>query len=333
MRQDTSCFTRKRSARSNNAGPSLGGVERFQLPRSCSPSRTTLRAWRRADLGKLWGITSPGTEIYFLHIAKTGGMSVISLIQSAYSQGEVMPVHEWQYLKQLTHEQINSYRCYTGHFGTGLYSLLDRDIPTVTFLRDPFEQTVSHMQHALRAQRYEPELPIYLRLLWRHLKIPQLRRRWNLPDFPIPLTYFSQTFVDFQTHALGVEVDMRTSLDEAHTHTFIQRSLEAQGNPSRDSLLVHAKQRLDSMAVVGTVERFSESVELVCDFLDIPTPASPPEVNVAPGKRVHSRYRASKELSPELAALIDANTRYDQELYAYANKLLDQKLALRAKAR
>lgn len=278
-------------------------------------------------------MSSPATEIYFFHIAKTGGMSLISLIQNAYPEEEVMPVHEWQYVKQLTQEQINSYRCYTGHFGTGLYPLLNKDIPTVTLLRDPFEQTVSHIRHAIRAQRFEPELPFHLRFLWRYLKIPQLRRRWHLPEFPIPLTYVSQTFVDFQTHALGVDVDLSNALEDAHTHTFIQKSLEAQGNPSREILLAKAKRRLDSMAVVGTVERFSESVGLICDLIGIPTPPAPPTVNVAPGKKVHTRYRDAKDISPELAALIDASTKYDQELYAYANQLLDQKLASRAQAK
>lgn len=86
-------------------------------------------------------------DIYFLHIQKTAGTSVASVIRRAYAEEEEMPAYECPDLGKVPLPLLNSYSCYMGHCGTSLFSLLEREVSTVTVLRDPFERSVSHLLH------------------------------------------------------------------------------------------------------------------------------------------------------------------------------------------
>ena len=104
---------------------------------------------------------------------------------------------------------------------------------------------------------------------------------------------------------------------------------EYEAREGMESLLERAKRRLDSMAVVGTVERFNESVALICDYLGIPSPPDAPIENVGHGHTVNARYRGSSQVSADLTDLIDRLNRCDHELYNYGSQLLDKSLAER----
>lgn len=263
-------------------------------------------------------------EIYFLHIPKTAGSSLASLIRCAYPQEQGIPVYEWQQLVCMSREEINRYRCYTGHFGTSLYSLLDHPVPTVTLLRDPFERVVSQIRHTTRFRRQQG--------IWRMYTWRAYLSRWEQETQPglrkwLEARFVSPCLQDFQTRSLGVDIDLAPYMGTVDTRDYGYLLLETQKGQSMEVILERAKQRLDSMVVVGTVERFADSVELICAFLDIPVPETLPQENVAQGHSISLRYRDSGEISTRLAARIDEITAYDRELYAYANRLLDKQLA------
>jgi hypothetical protein len=98
-----------------------------------------------------------------------------------------------------------------------------------------------------------------------------------------------------------------------------------------EDILERAKRRLDEMAVVGTVERFPESIGLICEYLGIAEPKTPIVMNVAPKHRVTASHREAGTVSPKLAALIDSITTYDRELYDYGSQLLDARLNSRSR--
>jgi len=261
-------------------------------------------------------------EIYFLHIEKTAGSSLASLIRRAYPQQQAIPVYECPALANLNREQINNYRCYTGHFGTSLYSLLDREIPTITVLRDPFERAISHLLHGERLN--EPSTFVWGLVvraghwLWDTIENDEIRRRIETPVVGAILR-------DYQTRTLGVDIDLSSHMGKPipKIYALIQ---DAEVGQNMDSILERAKKRLDAMAVVGIVERFDDTVRLVCNYLGIPVPDVAPVMNVAPGHAFHIRHRDSGLISPDLAALIDRITVYDRELYEYARKLMNARL-------
>ncbi|HPB56276.1 MAG TPA: hypothetical protein PLB68_09985, partial [Candidatus Aminicenantes bacterium] len=83
------------------------------------------------------------SKLYFFHIHKVGGNSLVKVLRKGYGENEILPVGLWREIIALPREEIMRYRFFSGHFGTGLYSLLKEEPPTVTLLRDPFERAVS----------------------------------------------------------------------------------------------------------------------------------------------------------------------------------------------
>ena len=154
--------------------------------------------------------------------------------------------------------------------------------------------------------------------VWEKVRIPALRR--------IMQTGYVRVMIEeYQTRSLGVDVDINPYIGRRVPPAPVLQQLTR--GQRMEEVFARAKRRLDSMPVVGTAERFAETMELLCDHLGIPAPEAPPEYNIGPGRKLHQSYRQSGDVSPDLTALIDCHTAYDRELHAYASQLLDQRLA------
>lgn len=64
------------------------------------------------------------SKLYFLHIHKVGGNSLVKVLRKGYSENESSLSASGVRLSPLPREEIMRYRFFSGHFGTGLYSLL-----------------------------------------------------------------------------------------------------------------------------------------------------------------------------------------------------------------
>jgi len=260
-------------------------------------------------------------DIYFAHIPKTAGSSLASYIRSAYRQDECMPAHEWKDLSRMSRERIESYRCYHGHFGVSFLSLLQRDIATITFLRDPVERSLSHIKYGERYHRRH----MFRYFGWTMrmaLAGTRVQDEWIKP----PL---KNVVSDLQTRSLGIDIDLNPLLGSRDRRDIEFLFAEAARDRPMESVLERAKRRLEDMVVVGVAERFAESLQLVADLLGIPVPEQLPRENVSPGHIINARHSDSGEYSIEYLREIEAMNRYDLELYAYANELLDKQLDAR----
>lgn len=246
-------------------------------------------------------------EIYFDHVAKTAGTSVVSVLLSAYARQEMFPVHHCDKMVGWTPDSVAGYRCYHGHLGTLIPTLLGRDIPTVTLLRDPFEQTISLFRHALRHHYCVERGWSRSRLQW--------MLRWF---FPYVIHHLTQpryvVFHNYQTRSLGVLLDFER-LGKPGGSMNEQFSVPDSALPE---VLERAKRRLDTMALVGTVEEIDTFVVRLCALLGVEPPARTPNLNTDPGRDIRRTHRESSNLPAFLMRRIDRLTRVDQELYAHA---------------
>ncbi len=261
--------------------------------------------------------------LYFFHIPKTAGSSVRRYLAKAYPKDQTLTFTKPGGLLDSGPEKLESIRFFHGHVGCLLYRVLGREIPTITFLRDPFEQTISWLRYR---ESKVPASKLFYRLLSPRL-IAYRRGFSPLVHRAMDAVCRAQGHQDFQTHYLGV--DFRDVPDDRLPRdymTMIAIGLEQSRDLGMDAILERAKRRLDSMAVVGITERFAESLELVGAFAGLPAPAQFPELNVGPGRKVGDSYRNDPRIPPALMRFADKHTRYDRLLYSYANELLERRI-------
>jgi hypothetical protein len=260
---------------------------------------------------------TPSSEIHFWHIPKSAGTSVASLIRRAYPASECIPAHTARDLLAMKAADIPNYRCFTGHFFSLLEPLVGRRLPTVTILRDPVEQTLSLLRHC---QRYVPGAGFLAPLLARSLPVlwecfPPIRSRIENAWCPVLMN-------NFQTRVLAGEFPMPPQIGPNFyclTYPFLERSF-CSPEADMDALYARAVQRLESMVVVGTVERLEETVRQISRRFGLPRPRDIPRENV-------SRYRTHR-VSAKFLALLEEQNRYDFRLHRLATELLERDLSL-----
>ena len=281
------------------------------IPAPTTPTANATNVPPTRDNG---GHHSPASPLFFDHVPKTAGTTISGLLEDAYPADDVLRVYEAGHIGTRTRESLRGYRLYHGHFGRALDSVLDPGIPTVTLLRDPFEQTISHFRHALR-HHWAVEMG------WSDRLLP-LVLNWGFAG----LTYHqtspvNQVMHNFQTRWLGVEIDF-DRLPEPGGSLMEQLNVPEEALPEA---LEKAKRRLDSMAVVGTVENIGGFVERVFDLIGLPAPEQIPHQNTGHGVQAGHSHRESTWLPAAVVRRVERVTAYDQELYVYACRLAGQR--------
>lgn len=265
---------------------------------------------------------SPQSDIYFFHVPKTAGSSLSLMLRELYHPSECCPAQTVRELVNMNADHVPGFRCYTGHLFTLLQPLARREIPTVTILRDPFEQTMSLIRHCQRIDFIAGlRPPLLARGLEKTWKVwPRLRSRIEKAWCPVVMN-------NFQTRVLGGDITHPGRLSSTYsglTYPFLSPDF-CSPHLNMDQLLANAKERLQRMAVVGTVERYAETIEAIFAFLQAPLPSTMPWVNS--GRSATNRkikWRDSGMVCKEFAALIERQNEYDYELYRFAGELLEK---------
>ena len=264
----------------------------------------------------------PRQDVYFLHIEKTAGSSLGQIIRSAYPTESVLPVFQCEQLPHLSLHAIRQCHCFTGHFGTALYSLLDRPVSTITVLRDPFERTISHLgllhRNISDYSHLIDSLPGEIRKQLEPVVRGDLLECLNSP-------FVMSTMANYQTRILGIDIDLKTRCNPdrpIHWHLMEESASDA----DMPAIFERAKQRLKDSLVTGTVERFEATVALVCKALAIKKPIEIPYINVSHDRRVEGSYRHSGKIPEVLIQHVNQMLAYDRLLYDFADSLLDQRI-------
>jgi hypothetical protein len=251
-----------------------------------------------------------GELLFFLHVPKTGGISLTEILDAHFAPGAVLEVQDWRDAERLIGEmsvvELARVRCVRGHhwFGPGDRAIHDRlavDPVVITALRDPVARTVSAYQHVMRLDEH-----------W-------LRERLDLDEGEtMPL----HDFVEHpRTQGEIANLQTRLIVGRVPGNPAQLNADSGDGVPLEDAeLLATAKARLDSFAWVGLTERMEESVWLLTTMMGWEAVEELPTLNVNP---VPS---AQLEVVEETRAAILERTALDSELYAHAAQLLDQAL-------
>lgn len=231
---------------------------------------------------------------FYLHIEKTAGTSVRSLIQHSVPPAGFCHAYHQRDLEALDLTGTR-FRMFCGHFRyETLAWFLRRPFELVTFLREPLARTISHLRHLKR----HPELagPLGKAVPIRQRSLAQLSRE------PVIRRYLA----NFQVKKLALPYD-----PEGIT---APRTLFDERAVVNETMLDLASERLETARFVGTVEHIARDLPALCTELGVPAPEAVPQLNT---RGAHDETLAPADLEPWYGLL-----RHDIALYRYATETL-----------
>ncbi len=249
--------------------------------------------------------------IYLLHIPKTGGSTVRAFLQTVYAESEFWNYHgilSWRALFEYPLNDLRRCSVITGHFCAYFFRYFSSSLRYITFLRDPVTRALSHYNHVRRSpDHYLHEIAIQFRSFGEYIRDERTQ----------------PTIANFQLRSLGstldpAEIAKDLTADDLYKDE-LERRLEAQPfQESVDDLYKTAIARLEQMAFVGVTERLDDSINLLCEIFQWPTPESLNARNKAPNPLdVKSIPGADLKLLRQL-------NEADIELHEFARRMLER---------
>jgi len=227
--------------------------------------------------------------IVFVHIMKTAGTTLLSIIRHHHASGEESykinyngSSKQVRRLKKVLKQQRDSLRLVHGHMDFSWSSLMPPDARFITMLRDPVQRVISHYYH-YRREEVSPIHPLAMRS-----SLLQWVRDCGIDEMD-----------NGQTRRLAGAMSLPCGQVSSKT-------------------LEQAKANLTSkFAVVGLTERFDESQILLHRAFDWP-------LFRFSARNIGSNRPQRIEVSEEVLKEIEICNRFDLELYRFAFELFEK---------
>ncbi|NUQ05112.1 MAG: sulfotransferase family 2 domain-containing protein [Anaerolineae bacterium] len=226
--------------------------------------------------------------LFFIHIPKTAGTSVIDFLDRHYSADEIAPAMLPEQLVLIPQGEIEKYRLLRGHFGYKYRMLLPKNTKTITILRDPIERIISYYY--------------YLR-----------RESARLPRNRVPEHVRVATSLSLEEFASSKELYFLTS--NCQVSTLISTPRQNIDVYSHSQIVDLITTRLSELFFVGFTEILESSVETLCTLLGWCNDVSVQHLNT------NQDHPSAKDLPSQVRQTIQDRNIYDYYLYNLAKSM------------
>ena len=254
----------------------------------------------------------PEERLFFIHIPKTAGTTLIPVIDQHFHETEICPAQLWREFVTLPQESLPDYRLFRGHFGAGgLNSFLPEPPVLMTMLRDPVALAASTYKFILR----EPGTRVH-----------QLVRRHNMSledflDHPRTRGKVSNKQTRHLSFDLEHDPDSGPIFLNRESREAVDRWVREHKTRIRpDERLDRAKRKILECRFFGLVERFEESMLLLSYTFGWAPIGRVQKLRVAPSSGREEMSDSARERILEL-------NRFDGELYAFACDEFERRLS------
>lgn len=238
--------------------------------------------------------TSPdfGTRrVFFMHVAKTGGISFAHLLRSAFRPEEICPPPSGGGFWRHDPADVAHYRLFIGHFGSDFIDAVDGGGYKITIVRDPRQRVVS------------------LYDFWRSIP-PEWSESLHEDDFDAPAFARSMSFSEFlETKNVMVWPSFTNAMARQLVGTDYHK-LEVDECAAQ----TEAQKRLSRFDLVLTTEELSRAQPHLARKWDLPVPS---ESTLHMNRTYDPAHHDSSRTRPSEADLekIDRLNRVDTFLY------------------
>jgi hypothetical protein len=196
--------------------------------------------------------------LYFLHIPKTGGVTLRGFLEDHYCIEEILFTEQVVDLLKLPPSEIKRKKLFFGHFGYFLPKLISQKPTVITLLREPTSRLLSLHKHMQRGIASGIEFVDFNASI---INLDFLDFLSNADNSILPLV------VNAQTAALAFD-----DIFEVFKPGSLAKLDEIIEVLTDESILRKALQRIETLDVVGVTEHYSNFIALVCFKMGWPIP-------------------------------------------------------------
>jgi hypothetical protein len=270
--------------------------------------------------------------VAFIHLPKTAGTTLHSLLSACFSKGRICP-QRLNALHSYSPAELTRYDFYSGHFDYFSLRFIPRQrVRCISMFRDPYQRLISsyrfYKSHPT-SNEFADDIDIKLA---NELSAEEFFEHKNI----ICSTYTNNSYLFYFGSSSH---DHATFNALAGTRSPIRGPAPVDRHAAADSLaadefcvpiLARARQRILDLDAIGLTERFQDSVETIFTTLGFPIPET-----IAPDMVTDELPASDARFSPvppvtmtaRLSRALEPLTKYDRILYDVAKREFERRRA------
>jgi hypothetical protein len=251
-----------------------------------------------SNLNPYW--SADRETLVFIHLKKTGGTSLRSMIQGLFPADRICPLRD-NNLHSYSAAELGRFDLFAGHFDLNSVKYIPRSsVKTIALFRDPIARVISFYRFA---KAHPPREEFFDNTTVR------------LANELTPEEFFERAEVRSNT-----EIYNHYLMALGLSSSWFEKNAAPPGHELLSCALDSAKVAIRNMTAIGITERFADSVQYICHACKFPNQLRVHTTHVTDtlsAKDARFRRVDPVQMTPRLAAALEDLVLYDIEIYRF----------------